>query len=100
VPEPVRLTVPADEGQNRLWGIPFFGIWVRAIPVIPHFIVLWLLGISVGLLVLVSWIPVLLDGRQSDRIGSFAGGYYRWAARTRSYALLLTGTYPPFGFGD
>ena len=52
-----------------------------------------------GVLVIVSWIPVLLNGRQNDAIVSFVGGYYRWAARTASYALLLTGKYPPFRLG-
>ena len=28
-----------DEGQNRLWGIPFLGIWIRGILVIPQLIV-------------------------------------------------------------
>lgn len=97
---PIDVVVDEAEQQNRLWGIPFLGIGLRAILLIPHFIVLWLLGIGVGLLVIVSWIPVLLNGRQADSIVSFGGGYYRWAARVASYALLLTGKYPPFRLGE
>ena len=97
---PIDVVFDETEQQNRLWGIPFVGIWVRVILLIPHFIVLWLLGIGVGLLVIVSWIPVLINARQADSIVSYVAGYYRWAARVASYALLLTGTYPPFRLGE
>jgi Domain of unknown function (DUF4389) len=97
---PIDVVFDETEQQNRLWGIPFLGVWLRVILLIPHFIVLWLLGIGVGLLVIVSWIPVLLSGRQADSIVSYVGGYYRWAARVASYALLLTGKYPPFRLGQ
>lgn len=53
-----------------------------------------------GLAYLVSWIPVLLTGRQAPAIVSFIGGLYRWTIRVAAYGLLLSGTYPPFGFGD
>jgi hypothetical protein len=97
---PIDVVFDEAEQQNRLWGIPFLGIWLRVILLIPHFIVLWLLGIGVGLLLIVSWIPVLLNGRQADSIVSYVGGYYRWAARVASYVLLLTGEYPPFRLGE
>jgi hypothetical protein len=69
---PVNVHLPADLGQNRLWGIPILGTWVRAILVIP----------------------------QADSIVSYVGGYYRWAARVASYVLLLTGKYPPFRLSE
>lgn len=97
---PIDVVFDETEEQNRLWGVPFVGIWVRAILLIPHFFVLWLLGFCVGLVTIVSWIPVLLNGRRNDAIVSFVGGYYRLAARTASYALLLTGKYPPFRLGE
>jgi len=97
---PVDVVFDETEDQNRLWGIPFIGIWVRVILLIPHFIALWLLGIVMAFLFLVLWIPVLLNGRQNDSIVNFVGGYYRWAIRVSSYALLLTGKYPPFTLGE
>jgi hypothetical protein len=97
---PVTLTYDETEEQNRLWGIPILGITIRAILLIPHFIALWLLGIVVGLLALVTWIPVLLWGGQADGIVSYVGGVYRWSVRVASYQLLLTGKYPPFRLGE
>ncbi len=96
----ITLTFDESEEQNRLWGIPIIGIWARVILLIPHFIVLWVLGIGVGLIAWVSWIPVLVNGRQADAIVDYVSGVYRWSTRVGSYALLLTGTYPPFRLGE
>ena len=97
---PVTVSFDRDETQNRLWGIPFFGVFVRWILLIPHGIVLGILGIVLGLLYVVTWIPDLVSGRQAPAIVSFIGGVHRWSIRVTAYGLLLSGTYPPFGFGD
>ena len=88
---PITITYDEYEPQNRLWGIPVLGITVRAILLIPHFFVLWVLGIIAGFLVLVSWIPVLITGRQADGIVDYLAGVYRWSVRVGAYAMLLTG---------
>src|SRR3954447_20325272 len=95
--EPVQVTVPADPGQNRLWGIPMLGIVARAILVIPHGIILFFVAIAMAFIVLVSWIPILLNGRMASWGYSIVGGYMRLAARTALYVLLVTGSSPPFG---
>lgn len=92
----VQVTFDESEEQHRLWGIPFFGILLRWVLLIPHFIILWVLAIVVGILILFSWVPVLLNGRQADSVVRFVGGFYRWGVRVGAYALLLTGRYPPF----
>jgi len=97
---PITITYDEYEPQNRLWGIPILGITLRVILLIPHFLVLWVLGIVAGLLVLVSWIPVLVSGKQADGIVDYLGGVYRWGVRVTAYAFLLTGTYPPFRLSD
>ena len=58
------VSVRFDEGVriNRLWGVPVLGILVRAILLIPHFIVLWLLAILVGFLWLFTWLGGALPG--------------------------------------
>jgi hypothetical protein len=81
-------------------GIPLIGLFVRWLLLIPHFIVLWALGIVVGLLTFVTWIPVLLYGRYPAWGYMFVGGYLRWLNRIYSYLLLMTGPYPPFRLED
>jgi hypothetical protein len=97
---PVNVSFERGEPQNRLWGIPIVGVLVRWILLIPHFFVIWILAIVVGLLFLVSWIPVLVNGRQATAIVTFMTGFYRWTLRVLAYGLLLTGKYPPFSFDD
>jgi len=100
--EEYPITVRYDEGVriNRLWGIPIVGHIVRAIVLIPHFIVIWLLSILVGILSLFAWIPVLILGRQADIIYTVIGGFYRWQLRTTAYWLLMVDRYPPFSLGE
>ncbi len=92
----VRVLFDEQRPINRLWGIPLIGIAIRAIILIPHFIVLYLLGIVVAFLVLFAWIPVLIKGRQADLVYNIVGGWVRWAMRVYAYLLLLAGPYPPF----
>jgi len=94
--EPVDISFTYGEPINRLWGIPIVGFVVRAILLIPHFIVLWLFGIAAGFTLLVSWIPVLVTGRQASWVMSVLGGYLAWTARVGAYLLLVSAGYPPF----
>ncbi|HYN49235.1 MAG TPA: DUF4389 domain-containing protein, partial [Candidatus Nanopelagicales bacterium] len=82
-----------DESQHvaRWAGIPLLGIWIRSILLIPHLIILYFLGIAVGFLSFVTWIPVLLNGRYADWAYRIVGGYMRWQNRISCYVLLMTG---------
>jgi uncharacterized protein DUF4389 len=97
---PIEVTFDETDRQHRLWGIPLVGLWIRWILLVPHWIVLTVLGFVIGILILVSWVPVLLRGRQAEAIIRWVGGYYRWAVRVAAYGFLLTGTYPPFRLAD
>ncbi len=96
------VTVEWDPAQAipRWAGIPILGVLIRVLLLIPHFVILWLLGIVVGILGLVTWIPVLLNGRYAAWAYLIVGGYMRWQNRIASYVLLMTGPYPPFSIDD
>ena len=96
------VNVRFDEGVriNRLWGIPIIGWMVRAIVLIPHFIVLWLLAILVGFLIIFTWVPVLILGRQADLMYTIVGGFTRWWFRVLAYLFLMVDRYPPFSLGE
>jgi len=100
--EEYPISVRYDEGVRiwRLWGIPIVGHAVRLFVLIPHFIVLWVLGVIVWFLALVLWVPVLILGRQSDLIYTLVGGYYRWGLRVAAYWLMMVDRYPPFSLGE
>lgn len=97
---PVQVTFDPNTSINRLWGIPIVGWLVRWVALIPHAIVLWLMGILVGLSVLVSWIPVLLLGRQAQMLVGLYATYMRYWIRVAAWGLFLSGPYPPIIPGD
>jgi len=96
----VRVEIDEDQRINRLWGIPLIGFLVRVIILIPHFIVLWLIGIAAFVLIAFSWLPVLLLGRQAQLVYSVVGGWMRYGLRVTSYLMLLHDRYPPFSLGN
>ena len=87
----VRVDVePAFEGRNRLT------VFFRYFLVLPHAIVLMLLGIVAGFAVLLAWFAVLFTKRWPAGLRTFMLGYLRWSFRVIGYGLLLTDEYPPF----
>jgi hypothetical protein len=93
---PVDLLISENQPKNRWWGIPIVGVFVRWIVLLPHLIVIGVLGIVLGFLAIVSWAPILINGRQADAIVRFLGGLYQWTARVVAYGSFLTEQYPPF----
>lgn len=93
---PVRVTIDRNQEINRLWGIPFFGLLARWILLIPHFLIVWVLGVASGLSILVTWIPILFTGRFPGWAMDLYEITYRWSVRIAAYAMLMAAPYPPF----
>jgi Domain of unknown function (DUF4389) len=93
---PIALSAGRPPSSSRLWAIPVFGILVKLLLLIPHFIILYVLGIALGLSHLVIWIPVLFVGRYPDWGFGLNAGYVRWSARLGLYLYGITDAYPSF----
>jgi hypothetical protein len=93
---PVNVSYDRAARINRLWGIPILGHLVRGVLLIPHFILLMLVGIVAAILTLFTWIPVLLLGRFPGWGYRWIGGLLGWTIRVQAYLGLLTPAYPPF----
>lgn len=64
---------------------------------IPHYIVLWFLGIAAFVCVVIAWFAILFAGRYPRSLFDFVVGVFRWYLRVGAYAFLLTtDRYPPF----
>jgi hypothetical protein len=99
-PGPVDLSIETgDRSLNRLWGIPYFGFMVRYIVLIPQLIVMFVLAIAVYIVILVFWIPILINGRYPNLAMRIIGVYLQYNARVSGYMLFLPVPYPPFDFG-
>jgi hypothetical protein len=91
---PVLVTFAAPARQSRLT------VLVRIILVIPHLIVLAVLGIAAYVVAIAGWFGALFTGRLPRFAADFLAGYLRWQTRVSAYAFLLTGDYPPFSLAD
>jgi hypothetical protein len=67
--------------------------WLLAI---PHYLVLFMLGLGAVFAFLGGFFTVLFTGEYPAGIRDFLVGVYRYAFRVEAYAGLLTDTYPPF----
>jgi hypothetical protein len=90
----VHLELPYPDAQRELnpW-LPLVK-WLLAI---PHYMLLWFLGIGVVFSVIVAWFAILFTGRYPRPLFDFVVGVFRWWLRVAAYAFLLTtDRYPPF----
>lgn len=68
--------------------------WILAI---PHYIILFFLGIAAAIAVIIAWFAILITGRYPRGLFDFVVGVFRWSLRVEAYAfLLITDQYPPF----
>ena len=64
---------------------------------IPHYVVLFFLGLGAVIAVVVAWFAILITGTYPRRLFGFVVGVLRWSNRVNAYAFtLVTDQYPPF----
>ncbi len=84
-----------DAAQLNRW-LPL----VKWLLVLPHVIVLWVLGIFLGFALLIAWLAILFSGQYPRPLFTFVLNAERWTLRVQAYAILLiTDRYPPFRLG-
>jgi hypothetical protein len=80
-----------DPGDMNRWLV-----LVKWLLAIPHYIVLWFLGIAAAVVILISLFQVLFTGTWNESMRNFVIGYWRWTTRVTGYFLFITDPYPPF----
>ena len=86
-----ELSLPPNRG---LWLIK----WLLAL---PHWIILFFLGIAAFVVWFIAWWAVLFTARYPRWMFSYITGVMRWQWRVSFYAGVLgTDRYPPFGFAS
>jgi hypothetical protein len=90
----VHLDLPHPYVVNQLnrW-LPLVK-WLLAI---PHYIVLFFLGIGALVAVVIAWFAILFTGRYPRGLFDYVEGVIRWQNRVVGYAfIMVTDDYPPF----
>lgn len=89
----VHVYLPYPDAKLLSRGLPLVK-WFLAI---PHYIILFMLGIAALVIVIIAWFAILFTGRYPSGMFDFVVGVLRWALRVEAYAFLLTtDRYPPF----
>jgi hypothetical protein len=91
----VHIAIPYPDAARELsrW-LPLIK-WFLAI---PHYVVLWFLGIAALCCIVLAWFTILFTGHYPRPLFDFVVGVFRWLLRVTAYAFLLTtDRYPPFG---
>ncbi len=90
----VHLEIDYPDAKNGLNRWMPLVKWFLAI---PHYIVLFFLGLGVLFALIIAWVTILVKGQYPRDIFNFVVGVYRWGLRVNAYAfLLVTDRYPPF----
>jgi hypothetical protein len=86
------LDYPDAERDLNRW-LPLVK-WLLAI---PHYIVLFFLGVGAFFAVVAAWFAILFTGRYPRGLFDYVVGVIRWSLLVQAYAtLLITDRYPPF----
>ena len=91
-PYPATLTLDSPE-KIANWR-PLVN-WLLAI---PHFVVLYGLGILSEVVGLVSWFVILFTGALPEGLANLQVMYMRYSTRTSLFAAFMKEEYPPFSF--
>ncbi|MBW8485129.1 DUF4389 domain-containing protein [Actinomadura parmotrematis] len=73
-------------------------VFFRLLLAIPHFVVLFFLGIAQFFVAIVGWFAALFTGRLPEGIRDFLIGVLGWETRVGMYVALTVDRYPPFSF--
>lgn len=89
---PLRFDVEYPERLSRLL------IFVKWLLAIPHFIVLYFLGIIAELFLLIAFFAILFTKKYPRGLFDFVVNVYRWNANAVAYTALMRDEYPPFSW--
>ncbi|HMC39443.1 MAG TPA: DUF4389 domain-containing protein [Acidimicrobiales bacterium] len=87
-PVTAGLDAPLEVARWRVIG--------NMIMAIPHFILLYVLGIVTEVVALLAWFAILFSGRLPEGMGTFMAGVERYRWRVSTFATFLREPYPAF----
>ena len=94
---PIRVEVDYPQHSSRLLAIATLLFLIpKAAILIPHFIILYVLGLASFVAFVLAQFAVLFTGKYPRGIFDFVVGVTRWQTRMNGYFLGLTDSYPPF----
>jgi hypothetical protein len=88
---PAALTLEPPRASRDRLSVAF-----RPLLVLPHILVLWVLGLGWAVVTCIAWFSILIFGSYPAPLYRYSTGVLCWGARVEAYILLLRDEYPPF----
>jgi hypothetical protein len=89
----VHLDFPYPDARQMNRWLPLVK-WLLAI---PHYVVLFFLGLGALVAIVAAWFAILVSGTYPRSLFDYVVGVLRWSNRVNGYAFsLVTDQYPPF----
>ncbi len=93
----VHIDVPYPDAMQLNRWLPVIK-WLLAI---PHFVVLFFVGVGAIFVVIIAWFAILFTGKYPPSLFKYMVGFQRWTLRVTAYCLILTtDQYPPFRLAE
>jgi hypothetical protein len=93
---PVRVEVQRPDQSSRLLALTGVLLFVKALLLLPHLIVMYFLQIAGFVVAYVGYFVVLFTGKLPEGMFRFMAGVLQWYTRTSAWLYGLTDVYPPF----
>ena len=93
---PVAFRVEYPEHSSRILALLGAVFFIKLILLIPHIIILYVLGIASAIVIYFGYWAVLITGRYPRALFAFGVGVQRWGLRTNAWMNGWTDLYPPF----
>ncbi|HET9199446.1 MAG TPA: tetratricopeptide repeat protein [Dehalococcoidia bacterium] len=94
--DPFEFELAYAPELNRWLNFPIFGTIVKFIAVIPHFIILLVVGIVVFIVIFLAQFAILFSGRFPAGMFKLVAGWLELSFRVAAYVYSMTDRYPPF----
>ena len=93
---PVKLEIPYPEMQSKALAVLGALFFLKALLLVPHYIVLYFLNIAAFVAVYIGYWTVIVTGKQPRGLFDFVANVLRWQTRATAWLYSLTDKYPPF----
>jgi len=95
----VKLSIAYPEQSSRLMAFLTILVFIKPILLIPHFIIMYFLGLASLLAAICGQFAILFTGNYPRPLFMLNKAMILWNNRVNSYMLGLSDQYPPFSFG-
>jgi hypothetical protein len=93
---PLRVEADYPATSSRLLNFPIFGLMIKSVLLIPHFAILFFLGIASLIVISIAEFAILFTGSFPEGVHLFVVGFSGWLLRLTAYTFGVTDKYPPF----